>query len=385
MKAQRVLKLLAWAVVPPVLLVLGLRAFVGDVFLVDSVSMEPVLHGDPRGGDRVFVRYDEHPPLARFDLVVLRRPGERAPVVKRVAGLPGETVQLSGGDLYVGTRLLASEARRAPWVTVFDSTLHSFAELFHFDRNRWTMGDAGWRVDGRGARALFAKFRPRLMDDYLAPDGARVEGLRYVNDAALEVEARLPGAFGSFVLRVTEESDLFSAELSPAGTGRLRARLLRSARSLSGESAPEVLGVAELEHEPGQWLRLRFSNRDNELCFDAGEREGLLRHRYALNTPAQRTPDGGYTHALPRVELGGDELALELRSIRVERDTTWFESGRFGVSEPEVLAPDELFVLGDNSAESRDSREWGPVPLSSVIGTPRAVVWPRARWRSLAR
>lgn len=55
------------------LAVLGLRAFVGDVFLVDSRSMEPVLHGDPKDGDRVFVRFEERPPLHRFDLVVIDR------------------------------------------------------------------------------------------------------------------------------------------------------------------------------------------------------------------------------------------------------------------------------------------------------------------------
>jgi signal peptidase I len=88
-------------------------------------------------------------------------------------------------------------------------------------------------------------------------------------------------------------------------------------------------------------------------------------------------------HALPRIEFGGDDLALELRRVQVERDTTWFNLGRFATSEPEVLGPDELFVLGDNSAESRDSREWGPIPLDSLIGTPRSILWPRSRARDL--
>ncbi|MBM3989838.1 MAG: signal peptidase I, partial [Planctomycetes bacterium] len=167
---SRILWALALALLVPSLSVLALRAFVGDLFLVDSRSMEPVLHGDPTDGDRVFVRFERRPALERFDLVVLERPGERAPLVKRVVGLPGETVQLSGGDLYIGGRLLEGEVKRAPWVRVFDSRQHALDALFHFDRPRWSESEAGaWRIDGRGARGVFARLRPRLQDDFLLP------------------------------------------------------------------------------------------------------------------------------------------------------------------------------------------------------------------------
>jgi signal peptidase I len=378
-----------WALVAllvlPALAILGLRAFVGDLFLVDSGSMEPVLHGDPVEGDRVFVRYERRPALRRFDLVVLERPGERAPLVKRVVGLPGESIQLSGGDLYVGGRLLTEEERRAPWVPIFDTARHSLGDLFHFDRPRWSESEGVWRIDGRGARGVFARLRPRLQDDYLLPDGRRVEGRNPVNDAALELDVRLAESFGTLILRLSEEGDLFWAELSRGSEGHLRARLLRATRSSGGDTAPEVLGVSEFEYDPRDWLRVRFSNRDNDLALDLdlGPRTGALRHRYTRNSPTQRTPDGGMIHALPRIEFGGDDLALELRRVQVERDTTWFNLGRFATSEPEVLGPDELFVLGDNSAESRDSREWGPIPLDSLIGTPRSILWPRSRARDL--
>jgi len=383
-KWRPVLWVLSLALLVPALAVLALRAFVGDLFLVDSRSMEPVLHGDPKDGDRVFVRFERRPALERFDLVVLERPGERAPLVKRVVGLPGETVQLSGGDLYIGGRLLEGEVKRAPWVRVFDSRQHALDSLFHFDRPRWSESEAGaWRIDGRGARGVFARLRPRLQDDFLLPDGTRVEGRNPVNDAAVELELRLAANFGTFLVRLSEEGDLFWAELSRGGEGRIRARLLRAMRASAGDSAPEVLGVTEVEPGAAPWTRMRFSNRDNELELDLAERAGCLRYRYSRNSPTPRTPDGGMIHALPRIELGGDGLDLELRHMRVERDTTWESLGRFAVDGPEVLGPDELFLLGDNSAESRDSREWGPIPLSGVIGVPRSVVWPRSRARDL--
>jgi signal peptidase I len=58
----------------------------------------------------------------------------------------------------------------------------------------------------------------------------------------------------------------------------------------------------------------------------------------------------------------------------------------------EVLVPQgSLFVMGDNRDNSSDSREWGFVPISNVIGEPIFVYWsydaPSSRWldSSLAR
>lgn len=43
---------------------------------------------------------------------------------------------------------------------------------------------------------------------------------------------------------------------------------------------------------------------------------------------------------------------------------------------PETVPPDSYFVLGDNRPGSSDSREWGFVPLKSIIGKSSFVYWP---------
>ena len=43
-----------------------------------------------------------------------------------------------------------------------------------------------------------------------------------------------------------------------------------------------------------------------------------------------------------------------------------------------------FFVLGDNSGDSEDGREWGAVRLEQVIGYAAAVVWPPSAARGLA-
>jgi signal peptidase I len=47
-----------------------------------------------------------------------------------------------------------------------------------------------------------------------------------------------------------------------------------------------------------------------------------------------------------------------------------------------VVPPQSLYVLGDNRAESEDSRVWGPIEESAVIGKAIVGVWPPQSLRS---
>jgi signal peptidase I len=346
------------------------------VYRVDSGSMEPFLHGDAESGERVLVRYARRPELERFDTVVILLAGASDPVVKRVVGLPGESVQLVGGDLVIDGERLDVDAPRPAAVELFDSRRTPLDDAFQLAGPGWSRADDAWLLDARGSGPALessAAWTGQLHDDHLDGQGRPVDGVTEIGDVVLELElAALAGA-GRFEATLSEEADRFRLELRPDGE-RLELSLWR-AHPTQGDSRLAAVEVAR----PAGTLRVRFANVDNHLTVELGGVRALA-VGYAGNEPLRSESDRSYRHLRPRAAFGAVDLALRIERVRLARDLHWGERGSLGVAAPLRLGPDEIFVLGDNASHSRDSREHGPVPLEAVIGLPVAVVWPPSAW-----
>ena len=60
----------------------------------------------------------------------------------------------------------------------------------------------------------------------------------------------------------------------------------------------------------------------------------------------------------------------------------YYNRGDFAKDEEEIVVPARnFFMLGDNSASSKDSRYWGFVPEENIIGKAILVYWPPQRIR----
>ncbi len=82
-----------------------INSFWFTIFIVDGESMEPTLHdGEVVLMDKSFTRQDHKP--ERGDAVVVKYPGdpENKKYVKRVIGLPEETVRISSGKVYLQSK-----------------------------------------------------------------------------------------------------------------------------------------------------------------------------------------------------------------------------------------------------------------------------------------
>lgn len=129
---------LAALVVLAVLIATGVRAFVFQTYLIPSASMESTLHV----GDRVLVdrlSYDFHA-VHRGDVIVFKRPatdttGDTPYLIKRVIGLPGETISADDGYVYIDGRRLIEL-----WLPP-NTTTANFAPIHIPNGEYFVMGD----------------------------------------------------------------------------------------------------------------------------------------------------------------------------------------------------------------------------------------------------
>ncbi len=81
------------------LIVLPIRFYVAQPFLVSGPSMEPTfMNNDYLLVDEISYRFQTP---KRGEVVVFKRPNERKYLIKRVIGLPGETLELKGEKITV--------------------------------------------------------------------------------------------------------------------------------------------------------------------------------------------------------------------------------------------------------------------------------------------
>ena len=78
--------------------------------------------------------------------------------------------------------------------------------------------------------------------------------------------------------------------------------------------------------------------------------------------------------ALPGDRVRIDDGAVYLNGVRLDEPYVRYHDSR---SMPEItVPPDSVFVLGDNRAVSEDSRAFGPVRYSDLVGKALFGVWP---------
>jgi signal peptidase I len=93
------------------------------------------------------------------------------------------------------------------------------------------------------------------------------------------------------------------------------------------------------------------------------------------------------------IAVGGETVEIKGGAIYIDgkevtdpriRNTYYYNRGDYGAEGQVVhVPPGYVFVMGDNSGSSYDSRYWGFVPETSIIGRADIIFWPLDRIRIL--
>ncbi len=100
-------------------------------------------------------------------------------------------------------------------------------------------------------------------------------------------------------------------------------------------------------------------------------------------------PDPQKSYVKRLIGLPGDKVRIANGNIYLNGEPVsdpriskrfYYNFGEYGQEKKELVVPaDSFFVLGDNSASSRDSRYWGFVPKKNIIGKALCIWWPFSR------
>ena len=351
----------------------GDRAVCPNCGLQTSLANEIALHsGDSVVIDRTALNLRDP---RRWEVIVFRCP-ERAYAycVKRVVGLPGEVIEIRDGEILINGQLVQKDFSqiRACQQLVYAASFPSPA-----NPRRWQTGVANsrWKhtEDGFHYPHSSKKHAEGIPDDWLTYHHLADQPIRddygYNQGESRQLnnvyDIGLSGIFttvgrGTLKLRAFDGRDWFHVELAPA-KGKLT--LLRNGAfhvSLDVDLSP-LAARAMLEF----WL----IDQQVMLALDG---QTLLRF------PLEKLQITRSPSAAP-LALAATDLDVSVHKLSVWRDIYYTNPGparhRWALDRPYQLEADQLFVLGDNSPISEDSRTLptGAISVKLLVGKPLGV------------
>lgn len=378
----------------------------------------------PQGysGDRILVLkylFDFEEPH-RWDVIVFHNPNEPSQnFIKRLIGLPGDTLELRDGNVTVDGRIAykTDRAQNALWMLVHDTRYHATRQGW---TPRWTPDplwanrDTGFVLERAPEKDKLAwlTYRHRgsdgdpqnIMDFYAYNSGGTQHrlGSVVVTDLCLRTEVTAGQASSVIVVDMRAYKDRFRFELTAEGSDQ-PARILLNDKPIA-RARGGVLPV-------GRPVEVEAANVDHKLMLLVDGK------RVATLTQAETTPEGDPTYEPTRLSEPerdrfnnpqGDEpryMAAEVRIgarggpaslayLRLDRDVYYLNETMFRTrgegtapgnatqGNPFAVQEGQYFVCGDNSPRSFDSRLWDlaepTVPRRNLVGKAFFVYWPSA-------
>jgi len=360
-------------------------------------------------GDRILVLkciYQFFEPN-RWDVIVFKNPlNPPENYIKRLIGLPGETVEIIDGDVYIDGEISRkpAKAQEELWMPVYDNDYqparpregsfngHPWQQPFgNIAKSKWRLDKAAptkFQLDSPADETSSLIYDSSVGNDFRATyayDSVRdYKHMPYCSDLMVRFYAQSAALQGHVGIALSKYQTIYKAWIDFAGD-MVIAKVSKGKETILDSKiiAPSAINNPTL---------VEFANVDHQLIFQFG----TDKLTYDLG---RRPEDAGEREReiQPQVKIFGSGT-LTLSHIAIFRDihyiskksTTSPEGGRAIKGNPFALGKDEFFVLGDNSPNSEDGRWWsrpgignkgrtyreGIVPRDYLVGKALFVYWP---------
>jgi signal peptidase I len=373
-------------------------------------------------GDRILVLkylFDFEEPQ-RWDVIVFHNPNEPSQnYIKRLVGLPGETIELRDGNVTVSGRIAPKTdmAQNALWMLVHDTrykaTRQGWIPRWSPDP-LWANRDSGFVLERAPEKDKIAwlAYRHRgasgqpenIMDSYAynSGGGQHHSGSAVVTDLCLRTEATAGQASSVIVVDMRAYKDRFRFELTADGSDQPTRILVND--KLVARAPGGVLPV-------GRPVEIEAANVDHKLVLLVDGK------RVAAQALVETTPQGDPAykptslseperdrfdnpqgeeprHMAAEVRIGARGGPATLAYLKIDRDVYYLNETMFRArgegtapghatqGNPFHMGEGQYFVCGDNSPKSFDSRLWDlpepTVPRRNLVGKAFFVYWPSA-------
>ena len=339
----------------------------------------------------------------RWDVIVFKNPFEpQINYIKRLIALPGETVEIIDGDIYINGHISRKPAKvqNELWMPVYDNDYqparptepffnnHKWQQPFDITDSKWALDKANptiFHLDSPVDESNSLIYETTVGNDFRATyaynDVRQYNRRPYCSDLMVRFYVRSANPYGRIGIEMSKYNNRYKAWVDFTGE-------LVIGKVSKGEESILDSKLIELPvtNEP---TLVKFANVDHQLIFQFGTEE--LTYDFGRDPEAA----GRRTTAIqPQVKIFGSGK-LTLSHIAILRDIHYttadgLRPARAEEGNPFTLGKDEFFVLGDNSPGSMDGRWWsqpgkgnndrsyrqGIVPREYLIGKALFVVWP---------
>lgn len=365
------------AIAVSIITIVLFKYFVLEAYKIPTGSMQPTLMGNTETGvfDRVLVdKFSMHyRDPERFEVVVFKYPLNKAQnFIKRIVGMPGEELDIREGDLWIKPDGAATSADDDGWRVLRRPRAIEDAQLRRLDlREEWLLDGQGWQftegaLSGPGpGRAQFPRTPVSVRDGYtdgyapsLAPKiDARNKrsGANAVSDLRTTATVRADAKVTEVRIILREGARSFRFLLPGPAAPADAKPTIEALDPLGGMARVTAIAAAPWRLTADRGIDVFAQNIDDLLTLELEGGPTLT-----LDVP----PSGEERNSHVAYEVDGAGARIE--HVQVFRDIFYTVQGQ---KLTHWRIPEGSYVmLGDNSQDSSDGRDWQLTGLRVLRG-----------------